>query len=90
MAETTDSTPQTGPKYSCGNCLFAWIMENTPAALCRRFPPTIHQSELDIQRDSDGKVLNSHQTLAQFPVVMQGNWCGEHKKAKPQSERPTR
>jgi hypothetical protein len=76
--------PHQAPKYSCGNCLYAWGIENTPAAMCRRFPPTIHQSELDISRESDGRVVNSRQTLAQFPIVMRANWCGEHKKAKPE------
>lgn len=70
-------------QYSCGNCHYAWIVEGGQAALCRRFPPQVYQSERDIDRDASGKITSPpRQTLAQFPVVMQTNWCGEHRRAK--------
>lgn len=75
------------PKYSCANCLYAYRIEGAPAAFCRRWPPQVTQSDLDIARDALGKVSNLHQTAAQFPIVMLGNWCGEHKKEKEPREK---
>lgn len=84
---TENENPSSAPKYTCGNCLYAWRVGEQPAALCRRFPPSVFQSDLDVKRDESNKITGSNQTLAQFPVVMLGNWCGEHKREKPGAAR---
>lgn len=77
---TDDLDTPSLPKYSCGNCRYAWAMEGSAASMCRRYPPSVYQSELDLKRDGTGKIMASSQTLSQFPIVMNANWCGEHKK----------
>lgn len=74
----TPDSPET-PRYRCGNCKYAMEIEGSPFAFCRRFPPTIYQSEREVDRDEKGLVRGVKQTFAQFPVVKDINWCGEHK-----------
>lgn len=76
------------PQYRCGNCIFAWATPDHSQFLCRRFPPTVYQSEIDIKREpaenylNGVKIVDVRQTLSQFPIVHEMNWCGEHKKSK--------
>lgn len=58
---------------SCGNCKFARSLgDDNPAVSCQRNPPMITKV--------DGAMVTAH-----WPLIGKDKWCGEHKRATPQS-----
>lgn len=71
------------PQFCCKNCQYVYLpAENSTQGWCRRFPPSVFQSEVDIKRDDNGMLVNARQTLSQYPLTHSLSWCGEHRKIK--------
>lgn len=75
------------PVQTCGNCFFALVHETDNGYFyCRRYPPQISKADSFVKDGNcksrigrnDVKVsINSH--VAQFPVMISSDWCGEWK-----------
>ena len=65
---------------NCGNCVFGLDGDNT-RIICRRFPPTVIPMRIEQKKVLEGLGPREASLICEyaFPVMRQGDWCGEYK-----------
>jgi hypothetical protein len=68
---------------ACSTCAFSFVtlIEEGPVVECRRFPPVssaeLPEASVTVEFDGEDGVLLDSFTMHRFPVVHEGDWCGE-------------